>query len=649
MTAGLGSAGEAFTVGEFDVVVSRNELTHQRQAYTVQPLVMDVLRELARADGEVISRETLINRVWGLEHGADESLSRVISLLRKTFRSAGVEEPYIETISRRGYRLMKPVTWHSPREDHPAPASPTPSTASATTQPSHRARNWSVIGAFVVGLAVATFFIVRGDTLPNAPIAVGEGPPERSVAVMSFEAASGLEEDAYFAEGLSLELLDALAGIEDLKVPSRRAITDVERANAPLAEIAARLGVAYILEGSIRRDDDRLRISSQLVSAEDGAQIWSESYDRRGEDVFEVQEDIARRVATALNSRLVDEGEGLLFDAGTHSPTAFEHYVQGREYLGRRGTWVSRAILNFESAIAEDPNYAQAYAGLATAHSVSHIYLGIPPEIARTRARDWAMKAIELDPTLSEPVAVQGQLAAGEMDWINAVRFLSQATEIDPTDQVAAQWYAEALFYLGYLEASEEKIEQAIAIDPGAAVPYLSAGNVALSLKQPDRAAALYTQAMELGMRITGTPEVEYQRGNFEAAARDIAKAYVVDQIVSEDDYDDLVSFLERLMRHETTVAAEIDRFPTLGIDNDFLLTANIYSGNYERALKLLEDEAAAYHDNLYFLWINSSTDILSHPYFPTFAANAGLLPYWQENGWPDRCAPDGDGGFACR
>ena len=637
MGAGAASTNNSFKLGTFDVDPASNILVRDGQTYALEPRVMDVLCVLAARAGEVVTRETLISEVWQVEHGADESVTRVISVLRKIFRDAGESEEYIATIPKRGYRLLQKVTYAVPihsdqRKDTPAKTE------------SSRGRLLAMLGLVVAALVIPLMAWQSKSSTQNAT-------PERSIAVLPFVSMSIEQSDELFAEGLSEELLNSLAQIADLKVAARTSSFGYKDKSASVKEIGRDLDVAYVLEGSIRRAGERMRITAQLITVKDGYHLWSETYDRELEDIFAVQDDIAKQVVTALSLELSKTGNQLLFDAGTEDPQAFQFYLEARRYLNRRGLGLSQAIANFESAIELDSDYARAYAGLASSHVVSHIYLDVPKEIARGRAQAFARKASQLDATLSEPFAVLGVIEADKNNWKEAVEFYELGESLDPDNVVVLQWFAEALTYMGYLDRAEEKILRAIEIEPQSAVLNLVAGIVAQNKDDMVKTDFYYRRAEDFGLSdgVNGNSFVEFRRGNLDRAAKMMALASFNDQYIPEYQVDALTNFFVGIMNKQAKVDDGVAAFPILANDDDFLMPAYLMSGESEKALRILEEDPDGDHDSFYQLWTNTDPNLRKHPYFQTFARNVGLYDYWIQYGWPDKCKPvKGETSFVC-
>lgn len=334
-------------VGPFRVEPSRNVLKKDDEFYPLEPKIMDVLCLLAANHRDVVSRDQIVKTVWRVEYGADESLTRAISLLRKTFKKGGVTEKYIETISKGGYRMVAPLSDFVPKTNarnktlpvsvptqaptlvpkpRPNPTPPTanpPSQSAAvtpspvTTTPSPTRIGGSGHPLIFLGSAAIIFalitFLQRPDKGPAIqPIEVvtthmDGGQAEsvsrnygRSVAVLSFSDMSPEQDQRHFAQGMAEELLIELSEIPNLRVASRRAAANASQDNLAISEMGDRLKVSHIIEGSVRKQGERVRIAAQLVNTENSAQVWSQSYDGTTEDVLTLQSRIARDIISEL-------------------------------------------------------------------------------------------------------------------------------------------------------------------------------------------------------------------------------------------------------------------------------------------------------------------------------------------------------------
>ena len=297
------------------------------------------------------------------------------------------------------------------------------------------------------------------------------GPLPRSIAVLPFQNMSADPEQEYFSDGISEEILNLLGQVPDLRVISRTSAFSFRNQNLEIPEIARRLNVSHVLEGSVRRSGERLRITAQLIQAESGFHLWSDSFDRDLDDVFVVQGEIASAISDALKVTLaLGDGAGDAVKSGagpTDSSEAHIAYLRGRYLLNRRTTdSIQQARDQFEIAVEIDPDYALAYSGLADSYMLLVAYGVLERDEARPKQRAAAYKALELDDKSAEVHASIGTLLSqGDWDWQGSIDALRRATEINPNYGQALQWYANLLAMVGdprHLEV----IARAHAVDP---------------------------------------------------------------------------------------------------------------------------------------------------------------------------------------
>ncbi len=249
------------------------------------------------------------------------------------------------------------------------------------------------LAVIVAGIAMFSRYRVR-STLP---------PPEKSIAVLPFENRSEDKANAYFADGIQDEILSRLSKIADLKVISRTSTQHYKSAPANLREIASQLGVAHILEGSVQKSGDAVRVNVQLIKAANDSHLWADTFDRKLTDIFSVESEVAKAIADTLKAKLTGAEEQLIAARPTSDLTAYELYLKGRVLWGKRGgDNIRQAIAFYEQAIVRDPNYAPAYAGLAEAYVILPIYTDASAREAYAKAKAAALKALQLDDKLAE-------------------------------------------------------------------------------------------------------------------------------------------------------------------------------------------------------------------------------------------------------
>ncbi len=326
-----------------------------------------------------------------------------------------------------------------------------------------------------------------------------------SIAVLPFADLSGQAENEYFGDGLAEELLNALAGIEGLKVAARTSAFSFKGTDADIREIAEALDVETVLEGSVRRSADRLRITAQLIDARTGYHLWSEEYDRSPADIFAVQDEIAASIADALVLRLSGAEIERLYRGGTDDVDAYELYLTGRQ------KWVTRnipklrdAIGHFEEAIARDSGFALAWSGLADA--LDALMFRVPEERDRLpEARYAAQRALVLEPELAEGWASLGVLALDfDRDWTFAELALLRAIERKPSYSTPYHWLADAYRYSGRVKLSEPFSKRAVELDPISGTGRDGKAFTDILLGNLDEARDEYLTILEMGFDPTG-------------------------------------------------------------------------------------------------------------------------------------------------
>jgi serine/threonine-protein kinase len=353
---------------------------------------------------------------------------------------------------------------------------------------------------------------------------------DKSVAVLPFENLSPDPEDEYFSDGMTEEIINALTQLEGLRVAARTSSFAFKGKRPDLAEVGSKLSVSTVLEGSVRKAGNRLRITAQLVNVADGYHLWSERYDRQMDDVFAVQDDIARMVADRLRTTLMEPPAEALVTPPTESLEAYHLYLKGHFFWRKRDKWIPKGLELLEKAVALDPGYARAHAGLADCYASLGTYGFLPPEQARPRAKASAARALELDPNVAE-----AHCAMGYVQWycewklVDAEASFRRAIALRPTLASAHAFLSFLLPLLGRHEEALEAARLASELEP------LSAFNRALSaighyiLRNYEAATQLCDEAMELDPTLYNAPWIAgwayEQLGRFEEATQIIEKA----------------------------------------------------------------------------------------------------------------------------
>jgi serine/threonine-protein kinase len=327
-------------------------------------------------------------------------------------------------------------------------------------------------------------------TLDVASAAAQAGSDARAIAVLPFVNASADPENEYFSDGITDELITALTKVEGLQVASRTSVFALKGVREDVRALGARLNVGAILEGSVRRAGQRLRITAQLTNVRDGRTLWSERYDRELADVFAIQDEIARTIVDTLRGTLLQ-------DLGDPTPVrytanlkAYQHYLKGRYMWNRRTpAAIAEGIRYFEAAIAEDAGYALAYTGLADSYALQIDYRGAPVREGLERARAEAQRALALDETLAEAhTSLAWVTFIYDWDWPLAGQHFRRAIELNPRYSVARQWHSWFQMSMGHTELALAEGRHAIALDPASVSIRRSLGWLSYYARQPDQA-----------------------------------------------------------------------------------------------------------------------------------------------------------------
>ena len=442
---------------------------------------MEILLLLLEHRGQLVTREQIVERVWGKETflDADNSINGAIRKIRQVLKDDSEHPQFIQTVTGRGYRFVGPLREAAtPTPPPPPPAAPAPSV---------RAKVWIAAGAALVVLGVAAFALV--------PRARGPATETRTmVAVLPFDNLTGDARQEYFSDGLTEEMITQLGerDPQHLGVIARTSVMHYKTDRAPMDRIARELGVQYLLEGSVRRDTNEIRITAQLIRASDQSQIWARQYDRKPAELLTLQGEIAQVIATEIQSSLGRPVTAMRVDSSppAHAFEAYDLYLRGEYLLNKRTVpEMEDAVRYFEQAIAKDPAYARAYAALADAHTLLAGYSARPPEPHYVKARAAALKSLELDPASAEAHTAFALIVQNDgLDWVTAGREYRRAIDLNPNYATAHHWYAEHLMWQGRFDEALRESERARRLDPLSLIIAADNGAILYFARQYDRA-----------------------------------------------------------------------------------------------------------------------------------------------------------------
>jgi adenylate cyclase len=395
-----------FRVGEWLVEPDLNSITRANKKISVEPKVIEVLAYLASHPGEVLSKTQIIQAVWPDTYVSDEVLRYSISELRKAFNDDAKNPSIIQTIARRGYRLIAEVSGGSPQDSR------------------------------------------------------------RSVAVMAFLDMSSAKDQEYFCDGIAEEIISNLTRIRGLRVSSRTSSFTFKSKSEDVRAIGRKLGVSTVLEGSVRKAGSQIRVTAQLINVEDGCHLWSDRYDRELKDIFAIQDEIARSIAATLKIALSPRESIAIAKAPTTDLEAYDYYLRGKQFFYQykiRG--IEFALKMFTRAIELDPSFVRAYAGIADCCSFLYMYAGSHDE-HREQADSMSRKALDLDPDSAEAHASRGVACALKKDYECAEEEFETAIRLDPMLFEAYYFYARVCFTRGDLQKAIHFYEKAVEVNP---------------------------------------------------------------------------------------------------------------------------------------------------------------------------------------
>jgi TolB-like protein/Flp pilus assembly protein TadD len=369
-------------------------------------------------------------------------------------------------------------------------------------------------GSFRIGLAIAAVLLLVAGIIffrlksgaNFSRIRSAEAPP-KSIAVLPFDNLSRDPENAYFSEGIQDEILTRLAKTAELKVISRTSTQRFKSSPDNLPQIAQQLGVENILEGSVQKPGDQVRVNVQLIHAATDTHLWAETYDRKLTDVFAVESEIAKAIAERLKANLTGTAEHVLASRPTENPEAHQLYMKGRYFWNKRTTEnLKKAIDYFEQAIGKDPAYALAYSGLADVHAVLPYYAATPPKDDAQKALAAARKAVELDESLAEAHTSLANALVLNLQFSASLPEFERAIEQNPNYATAHHWYGEQLQNEGQFDEAVAELRRAQELDPLSLVINCVLGSTLAVAGRNDEAMEQLRKTMEMDSTFDLTP-----------------------------------------------------------------------------------------------------------------------------------------------
>jgi TolB-like protein/DNA-binding winged helix-turn-helix (wHTH) protein/Tfp pilus assembly protein PilF len=498
-----------YVFGPFALDTAARRLWRGTSEVPLTPKAFDLLALLVRERRRALTKQELFDAVWPDTAVIENTLTQRIREIREALGDRAQEPIYIRTVPRVGFQFVADVVETqgdaSPGEavpPAPAPAptedGPAPTVHAPTRRPWRGLLPLAAALLLAAGVGALWYSMLREGPAPDADAA------NRRVmlAILPFENLSGDPEQGYISDGLTEEMIAELGRLDPVRlgVIARTSVMTYQATAKSIAEIARELGVDFVLEGSVRREADRVRVVAQLIRASDQTHVWAESYDRDVRSILALQREVAGAIARQTRSALSAETDAPPLTAANVHPDAYQAYLRGRFFLNRRtGEAIQTALKHFEQAIAVEPSYARAYAGLADAHELMASYANAGAAQSFEQGMAAARRAIELEPRLSEAYASLGSMHANyRWSWEDAEQAYTRALALNPSNALAHKGYGELLSFLGRHDQAIAEARRALELDP---LSLLMQANLAITYhraRRYDDALAQLKQALAL-------------------------------------------------------------------------------------------------------------------------------------------------------
>ena len=490
------------------------ELRRAGRPLKLERIPMELLLLLVESRGQLVTREQIIERIWGRDVflDADTSINSAIRKIRQVLKDDPEEPKFIQTVTGRGYRFIGGVTDVAPLTLAPpsqAPVGPNQGLQSAgdLASPAETITQVRRLGVRFHGRAAQA--AVAAVVLLLFLGAIGYWSSQRrsllrpqfkTIAVLPLQNYSGDPQQEYFVDGMTDSVIADLGKIKDLRVISRTSVTPYKNSRKSMREIASDLHADAVIEGSVARSADRVRITVQLIDAARDQHLWSESYEREMKDIFALQSQVAQAIAEQVHAVVTPEEQGHLSKSHVIDPDVYELYLKGRHIMERGGLQdVRNAIGYFQSGLEKDPDNALLYTGLADAYIDKMMDVHESPAEATSKARVAAEKALQLDDSLAEAHTSLGMIKLSyDWDWAGAEHEFNRAIELNPGYPLAYVMYGQYLTMVGRQTDAVPYFEKAHKLDPLFGQSYRGEGYSCFMAHKYDEAIIQYRKALEL-------------------------------------------------------------------------------------------------------------------------------------------------------
>ena len=517
--------GEFYVFGPFCLNPSERTLLREGEPVALTPKAFEILTVLVRNSGHLVGKDELMQEIWPDAFVEEANITQHVSMLRKALGEGSDEHGYIETVPRQGYRCVasvrhvldggvvilaqgQPTSRVTAGQELEAniPVQPD-GEEQAAPQQSPTATRWSnvvlkwrpgmkALAALVILVALAVvlfYFWIAGRQRQRETTAA-----MRTIAVLPFKSIGAEGDNEYVELGMADALITRLSNIRGIVVRPTSSVSKYTRSQQDAVTSGRELGVEAVLDGSVQKISDRIRVTVRLIRIKDAAPLWAETFDERWTDILSVQSSIAQKMAGALALQLTGEEQRLLSKRYTDNAEAYQLYLKGR-YSSNKWTTesVRKAIAYFNQAIALDPDYALAYAGLADCYYALSVWM--PHREVMPKMKEMATKAVALDESLAEAhSSMSVALAYHDLDWSGAEKEIRRAVELNPNNAQIHRYYGNLLSTLGRFNEATSEFEKAQELDPTSAVIVMLLACHFTRNGDPDRAIKDIQKALEL-------------------------------------------------------------------------------------------------------------------------------------------------------
>jgi TolB-like protein/DNA-binding winged helix-turn-helix (wHTH) protein/Flp pilus assembly protein TadD len=633
---------------DFELDPNTGQLCRAGRLLKLERIPAEVLLFLVEERGKLVTREQLIEKIWGKDVylDTDNAINGAIRKIRQVLKDDSEQPRFIQTITGKGYRFIAPVVFPSTppsgapvigpsagaeAESNPLSALPESPVREKSDGRSPRRRLLfaTLLTILVLVGALASYW--RWFGAQARPLRFGG---RTMLAVLPFQNLTGDTSQEYFSDGMTEEMIAQLGNLDPnrLGVIARTSVMHYKNSQEKLQQIARELGVQYVLEGSVRRDGDKVRIAAQLIQMRDQTHLWSHQYDRETRDLLVVQSEIAHEISDEMQSQLGGRKPNLPAAQPILSPEAYEAYnlyLKGQYFWNKRtNDAFGQAIDNFQQAIAKNPTDARAYAGLADSYALVSMYRGVPSGETTSRARAAALRALQLDDKLPEAHTALALIVQNyDYDWRTAEREFKRAIELNPNYATGHHWYAEHLAWRGHFDEALRESERARQLDPLSLIIASDNGAILYYSRQYDKAIAQFKSVREMDpyfWRSALIFEAYVQKGMFAEA-----EALVEQSTNTPWGLSDLAYTYGRAGKHheaEQALQKLLDWNRRESVDPAVIAIACIGTGNMDQAMAWLGKAYAQHSNGLTGLKVDPIYDPLrGDPRFQDLLRRVGL------------------------